>query len=70
MTALVQCGDDRVKPAPPEAFDEIKVMTYNILFNTSNEFTLEVLRETGADIIGLLEASPQRIAELGRKTGF
>ncbi|MEX2231261.1 MAG: endonuclease/exonuclease/phosphatase family protein, partial [Cyclobacteriaceae bacterium] len=41
-------------------------MTYNIFYNTSNDQTLEVLRETGADIIGLQEASPSRIAQLGR----
>ncbi len=45
-------------------------MTYNILFNSSNEKTLSVLRETAADIIGMQEASPARIMELAQNLHY
>lgn len=45
-------------------------MTYNVLFSTSNENTLEVLRTTGPDIVGLQEISSARLGELGRMLGY
>ena len=45
-------------------------MTYNVLFSTSNEATLEVLTQTGADIVGLQEASSSRLAALASKLGY
>ncbi len=58
------------KLSEEEEFNEIKVMTYNILYSTSNEKTLKVLRETAADIIGLQEISTSRLIELAQQLGY
>jgi endonuclease/exonuclease/phosphatase family metal-dependent hydrolase len=70
IVLLSGCGGEKVSPRKVEEFDEISIMTYNILFNTSNDETLEVLKETGADIIGMQEASPGRMAYLAQKLHF
>jgi exodeoxyribonuclease-3 len=70
---LCFCGcndDDKIPPTPVEEFDEIRVMTYNVLYSTSNEQTLKVLRETDADIIGLQEISAARLMDLAQKLGY
>lgn len=65
------CSDsNKIEPPPEEEFNEIKVMTYNILYSTSNENTLKVLQETDADIIGLQEISTARIIELAQKLKY
>jgi exonuclease III len=61
---------DDVIEVPEEEFDEIKVMTFNILYTTDNETTLDVLKETDADIIGLQEISTARLIELGQKLKY
>ena len=57
-------------PLPAAEYNEIRIMTYNILYSTSNEETLNVLKQTGADIIGLQEASPARTIELAQKLNY
>jgi len=50
-----------------EEFDEIKVMSFNVLYTTSNETTFQTLFETDADIIGFQEISASRLSELAQK---
>lgn len=45
-------------------------MTYNVLFSTSNEATVQVLRETGADIIGMQEISASRLGNLAQQLNY
>ena len=66
----VSCADTGSASQPPQAFKEVKIMTYNILYSTSNEATLKVLTETGADIIGLQEISTSRIVELAQELHY
>ena len=58
---LIGCNDDKVDKVEEEEFDEIKVMTFNVLYTTSNEATLQALLEADADIIGLQEISTSRL---------
>lgn len=67
----VSCSNHSADPAKEEQeFNEIKVMSYNILYSTSNDQTLETLRETDADVIGLQEISTQRIIELAQSLHY
>jgi len=68
--SLACSENDTIKESPEEEFKEIKVMTYNILYSTSNENTLKVLRETAADIIGLQEISTTRLIGLGQQLKY
>lgn len=68
---ITGCGHKQeVAPAPAAEFNEIKIMTYNVLFSTSNEETLDVLKQTGADIIGVQEASPARLIDLAQNLNY
>ena len=62
--------NDKSIITPVEEFNEIKVMTYNILYSTSNEKTVAVLRETAADIIGMQEVSTGRLVELAQTLNY
>ena len=63
---LSGCENEKTKSPPEEEYHAVKVMTYNVLFSTSDDPTLEVLKETGADIIGLQEASAARLATMAQ----
>jgi exonuclease III len=67
---LVSCKDDEIENIEEEEFDEIKVMTFNVLYSTSNEATLQALLEADADIIGLQEISTTRLMELAQKLKY
>ena len=68
---LFGCTSNSVTIKPTESeFNEIKVMTYNVLFSTSNEATVQVLRETGADIIGMQEISASRLGNLAQQLNY
>src|SRR5688572_23187885 len=67
LSISIACTEnDTVIPSDEEEFNEIKVMTYNILYSTSNEQTIEVLSETAADIIGVQEISTNRLIKLAQ----
>jgi exonuclease III len=53
-------------PQPVSDYSQVSIMTYNGLYSTSNEQTLHVLRETGADIIGMQETSVSRLMYLAQ----
>jgi endonuclease/exonuclease/phosphatase family metal-dependent hydrolase len=68
---LISCsGNNAINQPVEEEFDEIKVMTYNILYSTTNDATLKVLRETDADIIGLQEISTNRLTDLAQRLNY
>jgi exonuclease III len=67
---LIGCSDDKIENVEEEEFDEIKVMTFNVLYNTSNEATLRALLEADADIIGLQEISTSRLMELAQQLRY
>jgi exonuclease III len=68
---LIACnGSNEIIQVAEEEFDEIKVMTHNVLYTTSNDATLQVLRETDADIIGLQEVSTSRLIDLAQKLHY
>ena len=71
MVLLIGCNDDKpYHVEEEEEFDEIKVMTFNVLYSTSNEATLQVLLEADADIIGLQEISTARLMELAQQLHY
>ena len=71
LLCLTNCTkSDDVQEDSTEEYEEIKVMTYNILYSTSNDQTLKTIRETNADIIGLQEASQARIIELAQNLHY
>ena len=67
---LISCSDDKIENVEEEEFDEIKVMTFNVLYTTSNEATLQALLEADADIIGLQEISTSRLMELAQQLHY
>lgn len=67
---LVSCKDDEIKNIEEGEFDEIKVMTFNVLYSTSNEATLQALLEANADIIGLQEISTTRLMDLAQQLRY
>ena len=67
---LIGCNDDKIDRVEEEEFDEIKVMTFNVLYTTSNEATLQALLEADADIIGLQEISTSRLMELAQQLRY
>jgi endonuclease/exonuclease/phosphatase family metal-dependent hydrolase len=70
LCVLVGCSDDKVNRVEEEEFDELKVMTFNVLYSTSNEATLQALLEADADIIGLQEISTSRLMELAQQLHY
>jgi len=67
---LIGCNDDKIENIEVEEFDEIKIMTFNVLYSTSNEATLQALLEADADIIGLQEISTSRLMELAQQLHY
>jgi len=70
FSLLVGCKDDEVENIEEEEFDKIKIMTFNVLFSTSNEATLRALLEADADIIGLQEISTTRLMDLAQQLKY
>ena len=67
---LTNCSEDKIENVEEEEFDEIKVMTFNVLYSTSNEATFKALLEADADIIGLQEISTSRLMELAQQLHY
>jgi exonuclease III len=67
---FIGCNDEKIENVEEEEFDEIKVMTFNVLYSTSNEANLQALLETDADIIGLQEISTSRLMELAQQLRY
>jgi hypothetical protein len=70
LSLSVSCNDDKVEDIEEEEFDKLKVMTFNVLYSTSNEATLQALLEADADIIGLQEISTSRLMELAQQLHY
>jgi exonuclease III len=70
LFAFIACDDDKTHNIEEEEFDEIKIMTFNVLYPTSNEASLQALLETDADIIGLQEISTSRLMELAQQLHY
>lgn len=64
LATLVGCEKPAVTPKPVEEFDELKVMTFNVLYSVDNAVTLKVLRETAPDVIGFQEISTDKLSDL------
>jgi len=58
------------KSEKTEEINEISIMSFNVLYNTSTESTIKTITETGADIVGLQEASAGRIRSAGESLDF
>ena len=60
--------------SPPKGGDQVveklKVMSFNVLYSTSVASTIKAIEQSGADIIGLQEASDERIEECAKALGF
>lgn len=54
----------------PEEFKELDVMTFNVLYSTSNQSVVATIRESGADIIGLQEISKDRLATIAQSLKY
>lgn len=64
------CDKNTVLKAVPEEYNEFRVMTYNVLYTTSNESIVSTIRASGADIIGLQEISRSRLMDVQQKLGY
>jgi len=71
LTVFWSCGNNpkNQEPKEKEAIS-FSVMSFNVLYSTSVESTIETIAETGADITGLQEASDERIEETADSLGF
>ena len=69
MTTLA-CRTDRDARDENAVASEIRIMSYNILYSSSQEGTLKVIRESKADVIGLQEISHERLSDLARDLDF
>jgi exonuclease III len=68
---FLSCSTHSPTTQPEESeFNELKIMTYNVLYSSPNETTLQVLRETDADIIGLQEISATRLGDLAQRLHY
>jgi endonuclease/exonuclease/phosphatase family metal-dependent hydrolase len=64
------CQKQAVLPKIVEEFNELKVMTFNVLYTVDNAITLKVLRESAPDIIGFQEITTEKLNELGIKLDY
>jgi exodeoxyribonuclease-3 len=53
-----------------KTFSSFSVMTFNVLYTTSEKSTYECIQTTGCDIIGLQEASKKRVQQVADSLGF
>src|SRR5689334_10740495 len=70
LFAFTRCEDDNKTDRAVKQIEKFSIMSYNILYTTSNDGTLKVLQETNADIIGFQETSATRLSELAQKLHF
>lgn len=71
LAILWSCGNTQSgKNETTEVVNEISIMSFNVLYSTSVESTIKTITETQADIVGLQEASNERIKEAGDSLGF
>lgn len=71
---LVMCNcanqdSNQTEPIPAE-IENFSVMSFNVLYSTSVQSTLETIRQTKADIVGLQEANEQRIKAVADSLGY
>ncbi|MBN8578963.1 MAG: endonuclease/exonuclease/phosphatase family protein [Cytophagales bacterium] len=64
------CDRSSVVPKVEEEFNELKVMTFNVLYSVDNSITLKVLRETFPDVIGFQEISVEKLNDLATKLKY
>jgi len=62
---LIVCLNTCNKDDGPDGVSEIKILTFNVLWSTSIQSTIDVIEATEPDIIGLQEASYDRIFPIG-----
>lgn len=66
--AAIGCGqDESLKQDDPK---NLSIMTFNVLVGTSYESSLKAIEQTKADIIGLQEASAERLVYLASQLGY
>lgn len=70
LAILTGCEKPVIIPEPVEEFNELKVMTYNVLYTVDNSITLKVLRETAPDVIGFQEISVDKLSDLASKLQY
>ena len=65
------CGNTQSeKDEITENVEAISIMSFNVLYSTSVESTIKTISEIDADIVGLQEASAERIQTAGDSLGF
>jgi exonuclease III len=67
LATLTGCEKSSVAPKLVEEYEQLKVMTFNVLYSVDNNITLKVLRETAPDLIGFQEISTDKLNELATK---
>jgi endonuclease/exonuclease/phosphatase family metal-dependent hydrolase len=67
---IASCDSHNTPQTFPEEFEQIKVMTFNVLYTTDNEATALTILESGADIIGLQEISKSRLIDLAQRLNY
>lgn len=70
LATLTGCEKPVMEPEPVEEFNELKVMTFNVLYSVDNAVTLQVLRETAPDVIGFQEISVDKLSDLAAKLKY
>lgn len=68
LTMLLACGHEET--ARVEVPEHLSFMTFNVLVGTSYESSLKTIEQSGADIIGLQEASAERLVYLASQLGY
>ncbi len=63
-------GTEKPENSVQESIENFSVMSFNVLFSTSIPSTLETVRSTNADIIGLQEADEKRIKTVADSLGY
>jgi exodeoxyribonuclease-3 len=63
---LCRCKKEHLQ----ERVNQIKIMTFNVLYTTSFESTINVIKNTGADIIGLQENSYDRLNKIATELNY
>ncbi len=54
----------------PNGPKEVKIMTFNVLYNTSFQSSVDVIKEVDADIIGIQEASYDRVYTIASELNY
>lgn len=70
LMTTIACRPDRDASDGSAATSELRIMSYNILYPSSQEATLKVIHESKADVIGLQEISRERLSDLASDLDF